>query len=66
MGLMFGRFRQQPGDFGGPPDLFALPPVPVGHPQGLAAVPADLLGAYLRHPVESVGPHVVLGPEATQ
>ncbi|MEU7867056.1 hypothetical protein [Dactylosporangium sp. NPDC049140] len=62
---MFGRFRQQPGDLGGPPDLFALPPVPVGDPQGLAAVPVDLLGAYLRHPVESIGPLDPLGPEAT-
>ncbi|MFB9443603.1 hypothetical protein Dvina_35215 [Dactylosporangium vinaceum] len=61
---MFGFPRQQPGDVGRP-DLFALPPVPVGDPHGLAAVPADLLGAYLRHPVRSVGPLDLLGPEAT-
>ncbi|WP_238014839.1 hypothetical protein KZZ52_39850 [Dactylosporangium sp. AC04546] len=52
---MIGRFRRQPGDPGGPPDLSALPPVPVGHPLGLAAVPPDLLSAYLRHPVTGIG-----------
>ncbi|MER7009261.1 hypothetical protein ABT297_40305 [Dactylosporangium sp. NPDC000555] len=62
---MFGRFRHQPADPGGPPDLFAMPPVPVGHPQGLAAVPLDLLGAYLRHPVAEIRPLDLLGPEAT-
>ncbi|WP_432825122.1 hypothetical protein [Dactylosporangium sp. CA-092794] len=62
---MFGRFRHQPAEPDGPPDLLALPPVPVGHPLGLAAVPPDLLGAYLRHPVTSIGALDLLGPEAT-
>jgi hypothetical protein len=39
---MFGRPRP-PADAGGPPDLFAMPPVPVGHPLGLAAITLRVL-----------------------
>jgi len=47
MSAMFDRYGTQPSAAGGPPDLDALPSVPVGDPDGLAAVPPEVLGAYL-------------------
>jgi hypothetical protein len=54
MSAMFDRFRTQPSAAGGPPDLDALPSVPVGDPDGLAAVPPEVLGAYLGLTVAAV------------
>jgi hypothetical protein len=57
MSAMFDRTSAA----GGPPDLDALPSVPVGDPDGLAAVPPEVLGAYLGLTVATIARHDELG-----